>query len=77
MKEVILVINAGSSSIKYKVFDKTTDQVLCSGQCEKIGNPMGIFSIKTDQDKSEVEFPIPNRSSCCYGWKKIRSINCN
>ena len=68
MKEVILVINAGSSSIKYKVFDETTDQVLCSGQCEKIGNPMGIFSIKTDQDKSEVEFPIPNHS---VGIQKI------
>ena len=68
MKEVILVINAGSSSIKDKVFDKATDKVLASGQCEKIGNPMGIFSIKVADKKDEFEYAIPNHS---VGIKKI------
>ena len=68
MKEVILVINAGSSSIKYKVFDKHTDKVLASGQCEKIGNPIGIFSIKVNDKKDEFEYKLPNHS---VGIKKI------
>ena len=67
-KEVILVINAGSSSIKYKVFDKQSDQVLASGQCEKIANPMGIFSIKINGKEDVVELPIPNHS---VGIKKM------
>ena len=44
--KVILVINAGSSSIKYKVFKLDNDEAIGSGQCEKIGNPKGIFSLK-------------------------------
>ncbi len=33
----ILVINSGSSSLKYKVFDMTDESVLASGLVEKIG----------------------------------------
>ena len=33
----ILVINAGSSSLKYQVFDMDDESVLCKGGCERIG----------------------------------------
>ena len=33
----ILVLNCGSSSIKYKLFDMTTKEVLAQGGIEKIG----------------------------------------
>ena len=33
----ILVINAGSSSLKYQVFDMEDESVLCKGSCERIG----------------------------------------
>ncbi len=33
----ILVINAGSSSLKYQVFDMDHESVLCKGTCERIG----------------------------------------
>ena len=33
----ILVINAGSSSLKYQVFDMDHETVLCKGTCERIG----------------------------------------
>ena len=33
----ILVINAGSSSLKYQVFDMVDESVLCKGVCERIG----------------------------------------
>ena len=33
----ILVLNCGSSSIKYKLYDMNNDQVLASGGVERIG----------------------------------------
>ena len=33
----ILVVNAGSSSLKYQLFDMTTNEVLAKGKCERIG----------------------------------------
>jgi acetate kinase len=33
----ILVINAGSSSLKYQFFDMDTERVLAKGQCDRIG----------------------------------------
>lgn len=43
----ILVINAGSSSLKYQLIDMDNEQMVCKGNCEKIGLPMGIFTHKT------------------------------
>ena len=37
----ILVINCGSSSFKYQLIDMTTEQALCSGLVERIGESMG------------------------------------
>ena len=33
----ILVINCGSSSLKYQLIDMTNEHVLCKGLCERIG----------------------------------------
>ena len=33
----ILVINAGSSSLKYQLIDMETEEVLAKGLCERIG----------------------------------------
>ena len=33
----ILVINAGSSSLKYQLIDMETEQVMAKGLCERIG----------------------------------------
>ena len=37
LKMKILVINAGSSSLKYQLIDMETEQVLAKGLCERIG----------------------------------------
>ena len=39
----ILVINAGSSSIKYQLIDMENEQVLAKGLCDRIGIPGGSF----------------------------------
>ena len=33
----VLVVNAGSSSLKYQLFDTATESVLAKGICERIG----------------------------------------
>jgi acetate kinase len=43
----ILVINSGSSSIKYKFYLMPERKVLASGLCEKIGEPSGRITHKT------------------------------
>jgi len=43
----ILVINAGSSSLKYQLIGMEDEQVLAKGNCERIGLEEGIFTHKT------------------------------
>ena len=43
----ILVINAGSSSLKYQLIDMDNESMVCKGNCERIGMPGGIFTHKT------------------------------
>ncbi len=43
----ILVINAGSSSLKYQLIDMENESVVAKGICERIGMNDGIFSHKT------------------------------
>ena len=39
----ILVINAGSSSVKYQLIDMTTNELMAKGICERIGIQGGAF----------------------------------
>ncbi len=48
----ILVINAGSSSLKYQLIDMETEQMLAKGNCEKIGLELGIFGHKTSDGRA-------------------------
>ncbi len=43
----ILVINAGSSSLKYQLIDMDTEAMLAKGNCERIGIEGGTFTHKT------------------------------
>ena len=36
-KMKVLVVNAGSSSLKYQLFDTATYEVVAKGICERIG----------------------------------------
>ena len=42
----ILVINCGSSSLKYQLYDMTTSTTLASGLIERIGEPQGLLTHK-------------------------------
>jgi acetate kinase len=47
----ILVINSGSSSIKYQLFDMPSESVLCSGLVERIGFDDAAIHYKSSENK--------------------------
>lgn len=47
----ILVINAGSSSLKYQLFDMDKECVMCKGNCERIGLDKSFLGHKTAEGK--------------------------
>ncbi len=54
----VMAVNAGSSSLKYKLFEMPEEKVLCSGVADRIGHEDGIFVIKYDGKKVEETLPI-------------------
>ena len=57
---IILVINSGSSSLKFQLLNMDNESVMAQGQVEKIGLPSGIFTIKAEGLKNKTELEIPN-----------------
>ena len=47
----VLVINAGSSSLKYQLIDMTDESVLAKGNCERIGTDGAFIGFKTPDGK--------------------------
>lgn len=63
----ILVVNAGSSSLKYQLFDMETEAVLAKGLCERIGID-GVITHKCpgkDNYKANVDFPDHKAAIAC------------
>ncbi len=59
----ILVINAGSSSLKYQLIDMTDESVICKGNCERIGDVANsLVSYKTASDKIEKLVAMPSHA---------------
>ncbi len=49
----ILVINAGSSSLKYQLIDMANDALMAKGICEQIGDSNATFTHKVPADESK------------------------
>lgn len=58
----ILIINAGSSSLKFQLFDMDNEKVIAKGNCEKIGLAGSFISYKTTGDKKEVMADMPDHN---------------
>ncbi|MCR4710013.1 MAG: acetate kinase [Clostridiales bacterium] len=57
----ILVINCGSSSLKYQILDMTNETLLCKGLVEKIGIDGSVITHeKIGMDKFKLETPMAN-----------------
>ena len=63
---IVLVLNCGSSSIKYQVIDinEQSNALLAKGLVERIGLPEGILTHKpVGKDKFELQMPIPDHTT--------------
>ena len=69
----ILVINAGSSSLKYQLIDMSTEKVLAKGLCEKIGIDGKITHKTHDGYKDEHEANFPTHSEAFQELVKVLS----
>ena len=58
----ILVINCGSSSLKYQLIDMNGEKVLCKGLCDRIGMEGSCIIHKVDGAKTEVLTPFPTHT---------------
>ena len=59
----ILVLNCGSSSIKYKLYEMTTKEVLAQGGIEKLGLPDSFLKFKMpDGSKQTIEKNMPEHT---------------
>lgn len=56
----IIAVNAGSSSLKFQLFEMPSEAVMCSGIVERIGLAEGIFTIKFNGEKVTLNQPIPD-----------------
>jgi acetate kinase len=58
----IIAINAGSSSLKFQLFEMPSEEVLTAGLVERIGLDKGVFTILVNGEKVKEIVNIPNHA---------------
>lgn len=56
----IIAINAGSSSLKFQLFEMPSEAVITKGLVERVGLPDSIFMIEAAGEKHKIVTDIPN-----------------
>ena len=59
----ILVLNCGSSSIKYALYDMDDKRVITSGGIEKIGLPDSFLKLKYNGQKIQIDRPVEEHTA--------------
>ena len=59
-QRTVLVINSGSSSIKYQLVDPDSGTSLASGLVERIGEEIGAITHKHGEERTEITEPVPD-----------------
>ena len=70
-KMKILIINSGSSSIKYQLIVMPTNEVICTGMIDRIGLETSNVTFKTSSDSIEELLPIANHK---VGLQKVANM---
>lgn len=60
---IILVINCGSSSIKYQLYDMPSKKVLAKGLAEKVGDEKSLLTHRRGEEKFEIAKHMPNHKT--------------
>lgn len=58
MSTKVMAVNAGSSSLKFKLYDMPSEIVICKGIADRIGHEDAIFKIESKNGKKELVLPI-------------------
>ena len=70
----ILVLNSGSSSLKYQVIDMETEEMLAKGYYERIGQPHAFLTHKVNGEKHHFEHPAKNHEKAIqFVMKRLTS----
>ncbi len=56
----VLVLNSGSSSIKFQLIEMPSEKVSCSGVVERIGSKDAVLTYKTSTQESNDTIEILN-----------------
>jgi len=67
----VLVLNCGSSSIKYQLFDMPDSRVLAKGQVQRIGESLSKASQTTNGNEIVIEEPIQNHE---HGLRIVQNM---
>ncbi len=59
----VLVINCGSSSLKYQLIDSVTEDVLAKGLCERIKIDGKLKHTPTGKETVEIDSPMPDHTA--------------
>ena len=62
MSKHILLLNCGSSSMKYQLFDAAAGEPLASGIVERIGQEQGNLVHKVDGEEFQTQQPFPDHT---------------
>ncbi|MFA7058453.1 MAG: acetate kinase [Bacilli bacterium] len=60
MSTKVMAVNAGSSSLKFKLYQMPEEIVICSGIADRIGHDDGIFKISYDSKTKKKVIPLPD-----------------
>ncbi|MBQ8084035.1 MAG: acetate kinase, partial [Clostridia bacterium] len=67
----ILVINSGSSSLKYQLIDMSNEEVVAKGLCERIAIDGHIKAETNTGAKVDLNIVLPNHTAAFNEVKKI------
>lgn len=67
----IVIINSGSSSIKYQLIEMPSKAIVCSGMIDRIGLESSNLTFETNANKIQETIAIPNHK---IGLEKIASL---
>ncbi|MEL1254573.1 acetate kinase [Flavobacterium sp. DGU38] len=67
----ILIINSGSSSIKYQLMVMPENEVICTGMIDRIGLETSNVTFKTSSNSLEESLPIPTHK---IGLQKVANM---
>ena len=58
----VLVINVGSTSIKYQLYEMDTEEILAGGVVERVGSPQAVHKWRIGPTRSQADIQALNAS---------------